>query len=157
MRAALVLLLLAAVAAAPAAAAEPPPTLADLEDEVVCPTCETTLEMSNSPIAERMRAFIRARIAAGDSKEEIKAKLVDQFGEGVLAAPPKRGFNLLAWLLPLGGIAVASAAVAVLARRWVRGRAEPDAAAGEPATNGRAPLDPVLERRVDEELARFDA
>jgi cytochrome c-type biogenesis protein CcmH len=147
--------LAALVVAAPAAAA--PPTLADLEDEVVCPTCETTLEMSNSPVAERMRAFIRERIAAGDSKEEIKAQLVDQFGEGVLAAPPKRGFNLLAWLLPLAGLAVAAAAVAVLARRWVRARAEPDPVAPVPSPNGRARLDPELERRVDEELARFDA
>lgn len=141
--------------AAPAAAA--PPTLADLEDEVVCPTCETTLEMSNSPVAERMRAFIRERIAAGDSKEEIKAKLVDQFGEAVLAAPPKRGFNLLAWLLPLTGLVVGLAALALLARRWVRSRGDAEPAAAVASPNGRARLDPELERRVDEELARFDA
>jgi cytochrome c-type biogenesis protein CcmH len=134
--------------AAPAAAADPP-TLADLEDELVCPTCETSLEMSNSPIAERMRAFIRERIAAGDSKEEIKAALVDQFGEGVLAAPPKKGFNLLAWLLPLVGLVLAAAVVTVLARRWLATRTdEPD----EPAPR----LDPALERRLDDELARFD-
>ena len=47
-----------------------------------------------------MRTFIRARIAAGDTKSEIKRKLVDDFGEQVLASPPKRGFNLLAWVLP---------------------------------------------------------
>ena len=141
--------------AAPAAAA--PPTLADLEDEVVCPTCETTLEMSNSPVAERMRAFIRERIAAGDSKEEIKAKLVDQFGEAVLAAPPKRGFNLLAWLLPLAGLVIGLTALALLARRWVRSRADAEPAAAVASPNGRARLDPELERRVDEELARFDA
>jgi cytochrome c-type biogenesis protein CcmH len=153
-------LLLAVTAAlvlvAPAVAAERP-TLADLEDELVCPTCDQTLEMSNSPVAERMRAFIRERIAAGDSKDEIKAKLVDQFGEAVLAAPPKRGFDLLAWLLPLAGLGVALTAVGVLARRWVRSRAGVDPATGAPSPNGRARLEPELERRVDEELARFDA
>ena len=51
-----------------------------------------------------MKQFIRARIAAGDTKSEIKAKLVAQFGAAVLAEPPKHGFNLLAWLLPLVGI-----------------------------------------------------
>jgi cytochrome c-type biogenesis protein CcmH len=102
-----------------------------------------------------MRSFIRARIAAGDTKSEIKSKLVDQFGESVLAAPPKHGFNLLAWLLPFAGLGLGGAALAVLARRWRRARE--DAVPTDPSGNGRGPLDPELERRVDEELARFDA
>ncbi len=44
--------------------------------ELVCPVCETTLDQSNAPIAERMKAFIRTRIAAGDCEQEIKAALV---------------------------------------------------------------------------------
>ncbi len=91
----------ALVLAGGAAASEERPTLEELERELVCPTCNTTVAMSNAPIADRMRAFIRARIAAGDTKSEIKAELVDEFGEEVLAAPPARGFNVLAWALPL--------------------------------------------------------
>jgi cytochrome c-type biogenesis protein CcmH len=140
--------------AAPAAASEERPTLAELERELVCPTCKTTLQMSNAPVADRMRAFIRQRIAAGDTKSEIKDKLVAQFGEGVLAAPPARGFNLLAWLVPIVGGLIAAVAVALLALRWSRTRAAP---AGRPSKDGRRPLDPELERRVDEELARFEA
>jgi cytochrome c-type biogenesis protein CcmH len=90
-------LVVALAVVAPAAASEQSPTLPELERELICPTCHETLAASTSPIAERMRAFIRARIAAGDTKSEIKDKLVDQFGESVLAAPPKSGFNLLAW------------------------------------------------------------
>lgn len=152
MRRTLVLLAVLALAA-PAAAAERP-TLADIEDEVICPTCNTTLELSSSPVAERMRVFIRSRIEAGDSKEEIKRKLVSEFGEGVLAAPPAEGFNLLAWLLPVGGAAAAALAVLVVARRWRTGGAEP--AGGDPPRVAERPLDPALERRVDEELARFE-
>ena len=139
--------------AVPAAASEQHPTLAELERELVCPTCKTTLQMSNAPVADRMRAFIRQRIVAGDTKSEIKDKLVAQFGEGVLAAPPARGFNLLAWLVPIVGGLVAAVAVAILARRWSRSRAAPAAGA---SADGRPPLDPELERRVDEELARFE-
>jgi cytochrome c-type biogenesis protein CcmH len=146
--------LLALLFAVPAAASEEHPTLPELEREVICPTCHTLLELSNAPIANRMRAFISARIAAGDTKSEIKEKLVAQFGEAVLAAPPKRGFNLLAWMLPLAGVGIGAAALALLARRWRRARAP---AAVDPSSNGRAPLDPELERRLDEELARFDA
>jgi cytochrome c-type biogenesis protein CcmH len=153
----LVLALLAALVwALPATASEERPTLADLEDEVVCPVCTPeTLEQSNSPVADRMRAFIRQRIAAGDTKSEIKEKLVAQFGEQVLAAPPKSGFNVLAWALPLGGGLIGGVALALLALRWRRAR-EPVAPL-EASSNGRPPLDPELERRVDEELARFDA
>jgi cytochrome c-type biogenesis protein CcmH len=148
-------LLLALGAAGTAAASEQQPTLPELERELICPTCHESLAVSNSPIADRMRSFIRARIAAGDTKSEIKSKLVDQFGESVLAAPPKQGFNLLAWLLPFAGLGLGGAALALLARRW--SRALKDAFPADPSGNGRGPLDPELERRVDEELARFDA
>ena len=148
------LLLLAALAAAPAAlASEQHPTLADLEDEVMCPVCNTPLEMSQSPAANRIRAFIRLRIDRGETKSEIKSQLVDEFGNGILAAPPKRGFNLLAWLLPLAGLLAAGVAVTLAARRW---RSTHDPAPPGPATNGSGPIDPDLERRLDEELARFD-
>jgi cytochrome c-type biogenesis protein CcmH len=124
------------------------PVQADLEAEIVCPTCKTTLDQSSSPIATRMKDYIRVQIAAGDSAAEIKAQLVEQFGPAVLAEPPKRGFDLLAWLLPLGAVAVGVVVVAGLAWTWSRRR-------DSEGTAERA-LDPDLERRVDEELARFD-
>ena len=96
-----------------------------------------------------MKAFIRIRIAAGDTKSEIKAKLVEQFGRGVLAVPPRKGFDWLAWLLPLGGIGVAAVAVGALAWGWSRSRSE-STPPHEPA------LDPEVERRLDDELARFE-
>ena len=150
-----VLLAVALLAAACGGGDDETPTLAELEKKFICPTCQTTLELSNAPVADRMRAFIRERIAAGDSESEISEALVAQFGEGVLAAPPKEGFNLLAWVLPLAGAAAAIGALGVALRRWSRTRTEPGAALA-PSANGRPPLDPELERRLDEELARFD-
>jgi cytochrome c-type biogenesis protein CcmH/NrfF len=143
--------------AGPAVAGSARPTLVDLEDEIMCPACGTTLDQSNSQIAQRMKRFIEARIAAGDSKEQIKSALVADFGQQVLAAPPRRGFNLLAWVLPLAGLAVAGAALGVAAWRWTAGRGAGGAGAVDPRANGKAPIDPELERRVDEELARFEA
>ena len=144
--------------AGPATASEERPTLAELESEVICPTCQTPLDQSSSPIAERMRAHIAAWIAAGDTKSEIKRKLVARFGPRVVqTAPPKRGFDLLAWLLPMTVLVGGAVAVAVAVRRWSRDA--PPAPAGPqpaPATNGSRPLDPELERRLDEELARFE-
>lgn len=126
------------------------PNVADLEAELVCPTCKTTLDQSDAPIARRMKAIIRARIASGSSADEIKAELVDQFGPAVLAEPPKHGFDLLAWLLPLVGIAVGAVGLGALAFTW--SRRSPDL--------GEAPLDsvidPELEERIDRELERVD-
>jgi cytochrome c-type biogenesis protein CcmH len=115
---------LAALALAPAAlASEQRPTQAELEGELVCPTCHTTLDQSNAPVAERMKQFVAQRIAAGDTKSEIKSKLVAQFGRGVLAAPEKKGFDLLAWVLPVAALLAGGAAVTLLLWRWTR-RAE---------------------------------
>ena len=97
-----------------------------------------------------MKAFIRERIAAGDTKSEIKAALVDQFGPAVLAVPPKHGFELVAWLLPLAGLALGAVVVGLLAWRWSR------RAATTSRRRRREPLDPELERRLDDELARFE-
>jgi cytochrome c-type biogenesis protein CcmH len=123
------------------------PTLADLEGEVMCPACNTTLDQSSSQAARQVRTFISQRIAAGDSKDEIKDKLVADYGAWILAAPPKKGFNLLAWLLPIAGLLGGALMLAALAWRWSRTR--------EPAPSV-ARLDPALERRIDQELARFD-
>ena len=137
---------LVALAVSSAATAATPPREADLESQLVCPVCKTTLDQSDSPVAERMKAYIRARIAAGDSARQIKDALVAQFGPAVLAKPPKGGFGLLAWLLPLVVLGGGAIVVGALVLAWSRRRAPPSA----------EPLDPVLEKRVDEELARFE-
>jgi cytochrome c-type biogenesis protein CcmH len=125
-----------------------PPNAADLESQLVCPVCETTLDQSNAPIAQRMKTIIRARIAAGESEQQIKDELVAQFGSGVLAKPPGGGFGLLAWLLPIAAVAGGAVAAALLIRAWSHRQ--------PPAREDEERLDPGLERLVDDELARFD-
>jgi cytochrome c-type biogenesis protein CcmH len=144
--------LLALAVASPASASEAKPTLGEISHEVMCPTCHTLLELSNAPIADRMRAFIRRRIAAGDSDGEIKRRLVAQFGEGVLAAPPGHGFGLVAWLIPVGGFLSVGAIIGVTLRHWRRDHDLEWAG----VRDSRGPLDPELARRVDRELAELD-
>jgi len=99
-----------------ALASERHPTLGELEGEVMCPVCGTTLDQSDSPAAQQIDRLIVSRIAAGDTKNEIKNRLVAEYGEAILAAPRRRGLGLLAWWLPLGGIVVAAAAPRFLQR-----------------------------------------
>ena len=131
--------------------AEAKTTLPDVEDEVMCPICGTALNLSFSPQADRERAFIRREIAAGKTKEEIKDELVAQYGTGVLAEPPKSGFDLTAWIVPGLAILIAAVAIAFGLRRWRRaGRARDDEE--KPSEK----LDPSERERLDSDLARYD-
>ena len=110
------------------AASEPKPTPAELESELVCPVCETTLDTSDAPVARRMKAFIRERIAAGDTKSEIKAKLVDQFGtDRARRAAAARASTWWPGCCRSPGSRVGVVAVGALAWRWSRGAASADA------------------------------
>ena len=128
-------------------AAEPRTTLPDVEDEVMCVECRTMLNVSTSPVADQERAFIRARIAEGMTKAEIKAALVDEYGPAVLAEPGDEGFDLAGWLVPGAIVALAGLGVVLLARRW---RGTPEAANSAPE------LDPDDASRLDAELTAFD-
>ena len=144
----LLVVLVAALLAAPVArASEQHPTQAELEGEVMCPVCGTTLDQSDSPAAEQIKRVIARGIAAGETKGQIKDRLVAEYGQAILAAPPHHGFGLLAWWLPIAGIVAAAVLVGIGAWRWSRAR-EP---APPPGT-----LDPTLERRLDDELRRFE-
>jgi cytochrome c-type biogenesis protein CcmH len=146
----------ALLAPVPAHATEEHPTQAEVEKELICPVCKpATLDQSDSEIARNMKGFIARRIAAGDTKSEIKDELVDQFGPQVLAAPPRSGFNWLAWVLPIAGLALGAVVVGLAAWRWSRSR-ERSADLPLESRNGRPSIDPELERRLEEELARFE-
>ena len=142
----------ALVFAGPAAAcAHPRTSLNYLQGQVMCPTCHTTLDMSDSQAAQQIKVFISKRIAACWTAHRIESALVANYGQGILAAPSHKGFDLLAWWLPIAGVLGGAVVLAFGVWRWSRRRAseEPD----EPAGSG---LDEETERRLDDLLARFD-
>jgi cytochrome c-type biogenesis protein CcmH/NrfF len=147
-----VVLALAALGGAPAvAAACPRAALPDVEDEVMCTICGTPLNISEAPSAADERAFIRERIAACDTKAQIKDKLVVQYGEEVLALPKDRGFNRAVYLVPIAALLAALAALAFAVPRWRRRRG------GDGGDGVRADaLAPADARRLDDDLARYD-
>ncbi len=150
-RLALLLALLASLTAVGVAHAAPP-TLPDVEDEVMCPTCRTALNVANSPQADEERAFIRSLIAQGKSKKQIKAALAREYGSAALAVPKAQGFDITATIVPIGVGVGAIALLVILLPRWRRRtRANPGAhAAAGPAMSA------ADSARLDEELRRFD-
>lgn len=142
--------MLALAGAAPAAAQGPEPraTLPDIEDEVMCPVCGTTLELAEqAPQADRERELIRRLIAQGYTKEQIKDELVAEYGEDVLAVPESEGFDITNWLVPALAFGLALLALgfgaAKLRSRRARGPAP------EPLADSEAD-------RLDADLRRYD-
>jgi cytochrome c-type biogenesis protein CcmH len=130
--------------AAPASAQAPRASLPDIEDEVMCVECGTVLSVSSSPVAEQERAFIREQIAAGKDKAQIKAALVDEYGENVLAQPGSDGFDAVVWIVPVVLVILAVVGIGIAVKRW-RGVTPPQEELPPP-------LSPEDARRLDGEL-----
>ena len=139
-----------ALAGPASACARPRTSLTYLEGQVMCPVCHTTLSMSDSPAARQIEVFISQKIAACWTAQHIESVLVANYGPQILAAPPHKGFDLLAWWLPIAGVLAGAIVLAIGVWRWSR-RREPELE--EPAEPG---LDEETERRLDDLLARFD-
>ena len=146
--------LVALTLAAPSFASEAHPTQDELEAELVCPTCHEPLDESSAPAAVRIKDYIRKRIAQGATEDQIKNELVAQFGSRVLGVPGTHGFDLLAWVLPLGGGGLGLVVVGFGAWTWSRNR--DDEPEGIDPLGPPSGLAPDVEQRVDDELARFD-
>lgn len=144
--------LAALVLAAPAAACTKHASQGHLETLLVCPSCHTTLDESTSPAAQEIKGEVAQMIAQCKTEKQILAAMEAEWGPTILSTPQTHGFDLLAWVLPLGGIALGAAAIGFGARHWAKGRID----AGVDPTHGATPLDPSDEQRVDDELARFE-
>jgi len=112
-----------------------------------CVVCQN-LSVADSPseMASQMRAIIRERLAAGESPAEVQRYFVERYGEWILLAPPRRGFNLLVWLLPLAAVLVGLAAAALLIRRWTR--------RARTAPTSPVAVDAAMSERIRRELER---
>ena len=135
-----VLLLAGAAAAVPVDEA----TVHDVAAQLRCVVCQS-LSVADSPseTASQMRGIIRERLAAGESPAEVRAYFVEKYGEWILLAPPKSGFNLLVWVVPFAGLGLGLVLVAVVLRRWSR-TIPPGAPAG---------VDPALRERIRREMS----
>ena len=142
----LILTIFLATAIVPAAYAQTPPTDESLERDaqaidrmIMCPVCPAeTIDQAQVEISFQMRAVIREMLAEGRSREEILDYFVDRYGPDILAAPPKSGVNLLAWILPIVGVAAGLGALYLVVRAMT-GRNEVPSPSGGGLGWGRPP------------------
>jgi cytochrome c-type biogenesis protein CcmH len=121
--------------------------------ELWCPLCSgVRLDACELRACEQMKEMIAIKLAGGEDLESIKAYFVEQYGPQVLGEPPRSGFNLLAWILPVVGVIVGGLFFwRMTSRMVVRPPAHPPTSTSKPP----AADDDDYERRLEEELARY--
>jgi cytochrome c-type biogenesis protein CcmH len=116
--------------------------------QLMCPVCAgQTVAESDAAVAREMRAIIRQKLVAGETPDQILRYFVAQFGDGVLAEPPRRGLSVVLYLGPLLALLLGLVIAAVFIRRWTRA---PSPAGGRPAAE--PPLDPRDRERLARDL-----
>ncbi|MFB0507714.1 MAG: cytochrome c-type biogenesis protein CcmH [Thermodesulfobacteriota bacterium] len=133
-------------------------TVGEITQELTCTcgcnmvvsACEGAMECS---AANGIKAQVMEKLSVGQSKEEIIGYFVNRYGEKILSAPTKRGFNLTAWILPFFAIVSGGGVLYFTLKKWYSMGAE--------HKEGRRALvpgkveDKYLER-FEEELKDFD-
>ena len=128
LRAAALVTILTTCAMSPTPAQETPRAKA-LGKRVLCMCggCEDSAGLCNHPggtfsgpceTARGMQKELDARVTRGESDDQILQAMVEQYGPTVLIEPPKKGFDLLAWIMPIAVPLIALVLVWEVVRRW---------------------------------------
>ena len=117
-----------------------------LAAELRCPVCQN-LSVADSPseMAIQMREVILEKLKNGESPEQVRGYFVSRYGEWILLAPTRRGFNWLAWMLPFVAILGGAGIIVLRIRRAMRRGHGPNSDASRP-------LDPRYATRLEAEL-----
>jgi cytochrome c-type biogenesis protein CcmH len=79
-------------------------------------TCRTT--DFSCQVSPAMHRDVVTLVQGGYGAQEILDAFTKTYGERVLMAPTKSGFNLLAWITPGLALVVAAGALSLMLRRW---------------------------------------
>jgi cytochrome c-type biogenesis protein CcmH len=130
-------------------------TESEVSESLLCYACPgEPLSIDRCSGGDQMRSAISRMLDEGKTKEEILQYFTAQFGEEILTIPPKRGFNLVAYIGPFVGLVLGAVAALFFVRKWSSAGARTDGGTG--AAGERPPLDETTRRRVEEALANLD-
>ena len=96
----------------------------DVAKELVC-QCGCNLQLTNCSHGECMSRdgmlrVINQKLEQGQTKDAIIQSFVAEYGEKVLASPPKQGFNLTAWIAPFAAILIGAVLIYLAVKKWVK-------------------------------------
>lgn len=95
----------------------------DVSKEFICNCgCGKLLSECDMECGRTLRKIIAGKIGEGWAKDQIMQYMMATYGETLLAAPTKKGFNLTAWTTPFVAIFVAGFLIASVLIRWSKKR-----------------------------------
>ena len=125
-----------------------------LDRMLVCPVCPgETIDQSQVVLAKQMQELVREKLKDGESEEEILEFFIERYGENVLTAPRKQGFNLLAWVFPPVAAFIGLLLLAVIVREMKKSGVSSESKDPGEVLLGDEGLDSYLSV-IDEELAQ---
>jgi cytochrome c-type biogenesis protein CcmH len=136
--------------------------LANLENALMCKCddkCGKVLINCTCDTSKETRKILTGKLDSGLTVDQIVKQYVDKYGETILSAPSKTGFNLSAWIMPFAALAIGGFGVRKVIRSWVRpAKTENDAdvSGEESAPKTDAPSEKYSKKLADE-LDRLDS
>jgi cytochrome c-type biogenesis protein CcmH len=103
--------------------------LEDLENQLMCKCddkCGKVLINCTCSTSDKTRAKFSKMLESGITVEQIVKMQVDKYGETVLSAPTKFGFNLTAWMTPFVALVAGGFGVRKVLLAWVCKKGEID-------------------------------
>ena len=133
----------------------------DVASQLKCPVCQgESVADSPSTISQQMRAVIRQQLQQGQSEQQIIQYFVSRYGNTILWSPPKQGFTLLAWIIPIAILLCGALLLVLVMRGWLSARRTTDKDEAGENTIEDAPVDTgqlqQFQAQLEQELAADD-
>ena len=92
----------------------------DVASQLKCPVCQgESVADSPSTISQQMRGVIRQQLQQGQSEQQIIQYFVSRYGNTILWSPPKQGFTILAWIIPVAILLSGALLLVLVLRGWL--------------------------------------
>jgi len=127
-------------------------TASEVENSLMCFACRgESLNKCRAGCGDHMRTTIKTMIKEGKTKDEIIGFYVKEHGETILTTPPKRGFNLVAYILPFIGLLIGAIIAFFFVKKW--GKTAETATVEPGATET---LSSEMQQKIDDELSKLE-
>lgn len=134
--------------------------MANLENALMCKCddkCGKVLINCTCDTSKETRKVLMSKLESGLTVDQIVQQYVDKYGETILSAPTKSGFNLSAWIMPFAALVIGGFGVRKVIQSWIRpGKKDVDEN-GEATASETEPSSGKYSNRLRDELDRLDS
>jgi cytochrome c-type biogenesis protein CcmH len=134
--------------------------ISDLENALMCKCddkCGKVMINCTCSTSDKTRADFREKLESGLTTEQVIQIYVDKYGETILSAPTKTGFNLTAWLTPFAALVGGGLGIRKIAQAWLsKGRKGNKVEESADEKNSSEPISGDDSKRLEKELDKLE-